>query len=67
MTTERVIARVGTAGDGRVLEVCCQPYHVGLRDSGVSSHNGFTMTTDQARQLGGALVRAADSVEGVER
>jgi hypothetical protein len=53
---------IGTAS-GRCLYVDRQPYHVGLSDH-ASAHAGWTLLTSQARELGSALIAAADSVEG---
>ncbi len=55
----RVVARVGTT-HGRMLEVHRTPHHILLVDPAVP-HAGATLAvlnTDQARQLGEALVQA---------
>jgi hypothetical protein len=53
---------VSTAS-GRCLYVAAEPYHVLLSDTAMR-HGGYTLLTAQARELGEALIAAADAVEG---
>lgn len=53
---------VSTAS-GRCLYVAAEPYHVTLADT-AKVHGGHTLLTAQARELGEALIAAADAVEG---
>jgi len=56
------VASVGTT-QGRMLEVVRSPHHVQLHDA-ATPHVGWTLNTEQARELGQALSDAADAVEG---